>query len=767
MNIKTPVSFSWLFKMAWRDSRKSRSRLLLFISSIIIGIAALVAISSFSENLQKDIDRQAKTMIGADMIINSNSAVSDSMVSFIERQKGEKARENSFASMVLFPKTDGTRLVQIRALEGDFPFYGEIESTPAEAARKFQQGKNALVDQTLMLQFEAQVGDSIRVGTQSFLIVGALNKVPGQNGIAASVAPPVYIPMEYLSETGLVQKGSRVSYKFYFKLNEAVDIEAETERLEKTLKKEDLWITTIESTKRNLGRSFENLAQFLNLVAFVALLLGCVGVASAIQIYVREKMGTVAILRCMGLKGKHAFYIYLIQIMIIGLIGSLIGAGLGAVIQSILPEVLKDFLPIDISLGISWFSILKGLVVGLCISLLFALLPLAGIGKTPPLKTLRVSAEPEKLRFDFWRIAIVIGIILAIFFFYYWQIGNLIESVLFTIGIVICFLILIGVAKIITWAIRKFFPSSWPYTWRQSLANLYRPNNQTAILIVSIGLGTALISMLYFIQGLLIDQINFTTKGEQPNMVLFDIQTQQSDDVNDLAMLHDLNVLQQVPIVTMKIAEINGRNRAELNKDTTLNIRRNSLNWEYRTTYRDHLIDSEEISEGEWVGNVTDDGIVNISIEDGMAKRLKLTTGDTVVFNVQGTHISTIVASTRKVDWNRVQTNFMVLFPSGILEEAPQFHVMVARVASNEVSAQFQSALVQKFPNVSVVDLALILKTVDSILDKIAFVIRFMALFSIITGFVVLIGSVVLSKFQRIRESVLFTHYWGQQKADY
>ncbi len=209
----------------------------------------------------------------------------------------------------------------------------------------------------------------------------------------------------------------------------------------------------------------------------------------------------------------------------------------------------------------------------------------------------------------------------------------------------------------------------------------------------------------------------------------------------------------QVPIVTMRLESINGRGAAAIRKDTSLHIPDWALTREYRVTYRDTLISSEKLSSGK--AQAMTNGLPAVTFEADFMKRLRLKLGDKLTFNVQGALIETIVGGSRTVDWNRVQTNFLVVFPNGVLEQAPQFSVLMTRVPSTEKSAQFQRALVTQFPNVSAIDLGLILKTLDDILSKISFVIRFMALFSILTGLLVLSSSVIISKYQRMQESVL------------
>lgn len=758
------LNFSWLMLMAWRDSRRTRSRLFLFISSIILGIAALVAIYSFEYNLRQDIDSQAKGLLGADMVIETNKAVKTDILPVLMALGTERSEERTFASMIYFPKSQGTRLVNVRALKGSYPYYGNIETTPANAGRSFREARQALVDKTLMLQFDSNVGDSIKVGEVTFIIAGVLNKAPGQTGFSASVAPVVYIPLQYLEQTGLSQKGSRINYNFYYKFAENIDVDVLAEKLEPRLEKADMEAETIESRKENTGRSFKDMTEFLALVGFVALLLGCIGVASAIHIYIREKINTIAVLRCLGASSKQAFLIYLIQIVGIGLIGSVIGAVLGTLIQQVLPFVLKDFLPVEITVAVSWAAIVQGLLLGLIISILFALLPLVSVRNISPLNTLRISFQETPLFKDPVKWFVYLLIVLFVFAFTYLQMGSIRKTAYFTGGVLFAFIVLSVLAYVMMWLARKFFPSSWSYLWRQGFANLFRPNNQTLILVVSIGLGTAFICTLFFVQDILINRVTMSSSKNQPNMVLFDIQSEQRHAISDLTERMGLPVIQEVPIVNMRMTGIKGRNEASFKNDSTAWGAKRALDREYRVTYRDSLSDSEQIIDGKWSGIFAPGKPVPVSLEEGFARRIDVKIGDKLTFNVQGAPMETVVGSIRKVDWNRIQTNFLLIFPTGVLEDAPQFHVLLTRVPSNEVSANFQRAVVKTYPNISMIDLGLVLSVLDEILTKMGFVIRFMAAFSIITGLIVLIASVLISKYQRIRESVLLRTLGASRK---
>ncbi|HYE56667.1 MAG TPA: ABC transporter permease, partial [Chitinophagaceae bacterium] len=679
------AGFSWTLLMAWRDSRKNRSRLFLFISSIILGIAALVSIYSLGDVLQEEIDAQAASLLGADLEISGNKpirkALGDRLVDSIGDRRSE---QRSFPSMIYFNKSGGTRLIEVKALGGEYPYYGDLETVPVTAARTFRKGQFALVDQTLMLQFNAQQGDTIKLGALNFVIAGTLMGAPGQTGLSASVAPVVYIPLSYLAETGLEQKGSRINYRYYFKYDKPVNMEALIEGLQPRLEEQGLWYDTIESQKEDTAESFADVTRFLSLIGFIALLLGCIGVASAIHIYVREKINTIAVLRCLGAKASQAFFIYLVQIAGIGLIGSVIGAALGSVIQQFLPVVLKEFLPIELKPAVSWTAIGQGIVLGLIISILFAMLPLVSIRKISPLNSLRVSFEPNLVK-DAAKWLIYILILAFILLFTRMQLEGWPAAISFTVGVVVAFLVLTAIAALLTWLVRRFFPSSWSFVWRQGLANLYRPNNQTGTLIVSIGLGTALICTMFFIQNILLNRVTLSASGNQPNIVLFDIQPAQRDSVLHLARQQGLAVNGTVPLVNMRLESVNNYNAEVLRNDSTIQMHTWIFNREYRVTYRDSIISSEKIADGKWVGRADPSvGPVPISLEKNFAKNNSIKIGDTMRFNVQGAVIPTVVSSLRTVDWNRVQTNFLVVFPAGVLEDAPQFHVLMTHVPTVE-----------------------------------------------------------------------------------
>lgn len=751
--IHVKAGFNWLLKMAWRDGKASGNRLFLFMASIVLGIAAVVSIQSFSENLQDNIGLQSKALMGADFIIDSNQLPNERVQAIIDSLGGADAREVNFPSMAAFPKVDASKLVRVRGITRKFPFYGELETEPSSAAKDYYKNKGALVDGTLMMQYGLKVGDSVKVGETTFAIEGILKSVPGSSAISASVAPTILLPYGVIEETGLLQVGSRLDYNYYFVNSTNINLEELDETLDPILDAENADLDTHLSTSQRLGRTYDNFGRFLNLVAFIALLLGCVGIASSVHIYIKEKLRALAVLKCIGATRKQTFLIYLIQIAGMGFIGGLIGTILGLLLQQSFPLLLQDFLPFTVELSISLKPIVTGMLLGVSMSVLFALLPLMSTWYVSPLEVLRVQETPLTTRKA--SIFIITSILLFVFCFAFWLLREWRFALGFVLSIVVTFSILAGFASLLMRGIKKYFPSSWGFISRQSLLNLFRPNNQTVVLVLAIGVGSFLISTLYFTKDMLLTKAQLDSDATNPNIILMDVQTDQKEAVISTFKPKGLTVLDNVPIITMRVASIKGVSANTIRQDTTSRIRSWILNHEFRATYRDTLMATETVTSGEFTPNRPAEGLIPISLSNNVAWDAQVKVGDTLGFNVQGVLMKTVVGSIREIDWGQMRMNFNVIFPKGVLENAPQFHVLSTNSPDAKTSASLQRELVREFPNVSVIDLRQVLVLIQGILNKISWVINFMAFFSILTGVIVLIGSVRTSKYQRIKESVL------------
>ncbi len=744
----------WVWKMAWRDARHNFSRLFLFTASLMAGIAAVVSLDSLNNSLQHDIDRNAKELLGADLLVTGNKKFEPELTALFDSIPYAQAEEADMASMVLFLHNSQSRLIRLVALKGDFPFYGDLITQPVNAYALMKTGSYALLDESLASQFEVSSGDSIKVGSTKFPVAGVVTKIPGGGGILSTFTPSVYISMRALDSTELVQFGSRVSYRRYFKTTSDAQTESLIKKIGPPVRKLGHGYDDVQERKEELGDTFQSLYRFFSLLAFVALILGCIGVASAVHIYAREKREEVAILRCVGSTGWQAFNIYFIQIFVLGIIGSVVGAFLGVAIQQLIPVLFGDLLPVEVSMVVSWFSVMLGIVLGAIVSILFSMLPLMAVRFVPPLTVLRADFEGVKI-FSKTRLLAIILIAVFPILFASLQTKSWITGGIFFLGLITALGALTLVARSLLFLVKKFFPSKASFIWRHALSNLFRPNNQTRVLMVAIGLGTFIIATLNVIEKSLLSQVEFTGQENQSNTILFDIQPSQKDGV--LTLMHDnaLPVKQVVPIITCRLTQVKGKNVEDIQKDTTDTIPNWAVMREYRVTYRDSLHPAEELIKGEMHKKIAGHDSVWVTISEGVHESLEVKVGDSLLFDVQGVPIHVRIGGIRKVDWSNDPPNFIFVFPTGVLENAPQVFVSTTRIDDQQIANRFQQQLIMQYPNVSLIDLRLILSTVNSLFDKLSVIVSFLALFSIITGLIVLAGAVINSKFVRMKENVL------------
>ncbi len=740
--------------MAWRDSRGSRLRLLLFLFSMVLGVAALVAINSFGANLRGALDAESRTLLGADLAFERSAAFPPAIAALADSLGGEQSRRISFSSMAFFPRADATRLATIRAGESGYPYYGELVTEPAGAAASYLARGEALVDGGLMDAFGVRVGDSVQVGTYQYRIAGRVVRAPREVNVSSIFSPRVYVPLARLDST-LLGVGARATYERFFRFSDRRDVDALVETLQPTLRASRVRVETVTEVQDEWNTGLDGLYRFLSLTAFIALLLGGLGIASSVHVFVQSRLNTVAILRCLGAPLWKTFAIYLFQSLGMGLVAGVVGGLLASGVLVLLPRVLGDFLPVEVAFRLQPTALLLGMGLGVGITLLFALLPLLAVRRASPLRALRV-VEPahggDALR---WLVYVLLAG--AIVGFAYLQAPDLRIAVGYAVGVGVVFGGLALVARLITTLARRLVPQRAGYVVRQGLANLHRPRNQTLLLLLALGLGVFLLVTLVVIEDTIVGQFNLADGEGNPNLVLFDVQPDQLEGVIERVEARGLPVLDRVPIVTMRIQTVNGMAVDAMRMDSTL---RDSLSWahvrEYRSSYRDRLIPSEKLIAGTFTGRVEGEQVaIPISAEKDVAEELGVVLGDTIVWSVQGRPVTTIVGSLREVDWRRLSTNFFFVFPAGVLESAPQQFVVLTRTAQAIEGAQLQADVVRQYPNVSAIDLALALGVFDALFSRVAGVIRFMALFSILTGLFVLASAVLVSRYQRAAETTL------------
>ncbi|NLR92643.1 ABC transporter permease [Flammeovirga agarivorans] len=759
------MRLTFVINNSLRDLRQSIHKIGPFIFSIVAGIGSLVAMMTFSENVNKDLESQTKELLGADLELRANHILEDSLLSPFASKSEQVVKQYNFASIAFNPETKLNRMVDLRALELGFPFYGKLEVSPEKAWTDWEKReKIVLVDSMVLLQLQTKVGDSLQFGKTKFKVAGIIKKGVGQSAIMAATVPIVYFPFQYLSQTGLVQKGSRVNYRYYFKYGDDIDFNAIVETEDKLIEENAIRIATAENNTARVGRFFNDIDSFLKLVTFVSLLLGCIGVSSGIYIYIKGKLQSVAILRCLGATSREAFMIYSIQIRLLGLIGGILGAIIGSLAQLYFPVLFSDLLMVNVSNDFSLEACFYGIILSVIISILFGWYPLLQVLNVSPIYVLR-NVELSIQKNSRWKqVLLVVSIGLFVYGFAYWQMQDYIKALVFLMSILVVLFILFLINTVLIRLLKSYDLSNFSFSLKYGISQLFRPNNQTYILGITIGLGVFLIICMVSVRAILIDKVENVGKEGDANLVFYDVQKTQVEPLYELIEKENIKVDQDAPVVTMSLTTLNNEDKKTALADSTKKIKRWVFDREYRVTYRSELKDNEQTVEGTWVGSSSFNTVVPISISENFLESSGINFGDTLVFDVQGFPITTTVSHVRAVDFAKMEANFVVLFPSGVLENAPAFHVLAIGVKDKKKIAKIQSDVLEKFPNVSTIDLGLVFSSLNDILDRVAFVFQWLGGICILTGFLVLWSSMSIGKYQRKNEAGILRTFGAKRK---
>jgi len=766
------------------------------MSSISLGVAALVAIDSFAGNINRSVREQSRALVGGDVSFGARQGFtkeSDALFDSLTRTGVVFARQTTFASMATAARDGATRLAQVRAVTREYPLYGEITTDPAGRWEELHQRPVALVDPAILIALNAAVGDTLKLGYASFEIAGSLVTVPGDPGMAAAIGPRIFISSAYVDSTRLITFGSRAEYDAFARLPQGTDGEAWLDAIRPQLDSARVRGRTVSQSELSLTESIDQLANFLGLVGIVALLLGGVGVASGVNAWVARKIDIVAVLRCVGATSRQVLLIYATQAALMGLVGASIGAAIGVGIQFLLPGALKDVLPLDVKVQIEPVAIATGIGLGVWIALAFALRPLVALRRISPLQAIRRNVSPPRAPGVDWALWTVnIFIALTVVGISATRASEPRDVFGFSFGIAGVLVLLVLSAALLSRLARASVSPRWPYVVRQGLANLYRPANQTRSVVLSLGFGAFLVTTLYLVQGNLLNQLRITAEASRGNLVFFDVQDDQGLGVDSLIRAANIPVIQRVPIVTMRIAEINGVPVAQLmpprgsdtlpppagqapppesqqqrgasaGRDQAQGSPDNrpsgwALRREYRSTYRDSLFAGEVLQAGSWFGTTQPaegQPMDEVSLEQDIVEDLAVSLGDVITWDVQGVRVATRVTSVREVNWARFEPNFFAVFQSRTLEKAPKTFVLLGASDDQVASARLQSEVVRRYPNVASIDLTLVRKTVAEISERASLAIRFLAIFSLAMGIPVLFSAVAATRRERVREGVL------------
>lgn len=750
-------------------------RIGVYMGAVALGVAALTGLHAFQEDAAEAARLEARSLLGGDLRIQGPTELTAEIEAALDSLAATGARVTrvvSLASMVSVPAAARSRFLQVNAVDGAFPVVGDPVTDPQAGWERFREGGALVADESVLRQLGVAAGDTVRVGQAHLVVAGAVRGLPVDLGVQAVVGPPVFIHAADLPGTGLLGFGSLAQYRAFVALPEGEAPRGLFRSLRRSLRGSGASLRTARAEAEDLAEGFRMLGRFLGLVGLVALLLGGIGVAGAVHVYVRDRVPSIAVLRCLGAREGTAFRAYLLQAVLLGGGGALVGVVLGILLQRAIPLLLAGLLPFAVEPRIRPVTVLAGLAVGTWTAFLFALFPLLRVREIPPLAALRVDVESGVVRRRLPRIVAAIGLGGTLVLLCVAQTGSWRAGLAFAGALSVVLLVLGATALGLAHVARRLLPDRAPFAVRQGIAGLFRPGNQTLTVLTALGFGTFLMGSILVVAAGLRASLRLDPSTERPALVLFDIQDDQRGDVE--AILRDAGVSTDlVPIVPARILSAAGVTAEERIAE------RGAGAWAYRRVYRNTwraaTTGTERVTAGRWWdGDGEDEAIVieavaagaaRISLEEDLAAELQVGVGDVIEWDVQGRPVSTVVASLRSVEWASFAPNFFAVFEPGSLDGAPSTWVALVPLTDGPTRDAIQEALVRTAPNVSFIDVSAVLETLERFSQRILQVLAALAGFATAGGFLVLVATLLTGRFARRRESALLKTLGARARA--
>jgi putative ABC transport system permease protein len=794
----------FILRMAWRETRGAWRHFLYFFACIAIGVGALVGVSLFGTNMDRAITKEARGLLGGDLEIRlthplslAGQTVVDSLgnrgmaFTHVSELVAMAARSNQGSSL-----TQGTQIIELKAVESTYPLYGAIRLDPPQMLNVLlypdasrcggQSCFGAVVQESLLIRMGLSVGDQLKIGQAMFLIAGIVRMEPDRMANAFSLGPRVIIAQEGLRAAELIKPGSRVRERYLVRVPPAVPVEPLLSELRGRLETDSARLSSYRTAQPQLRQFLDQLSRYLGLIGLTALFIGGLGVGTSIHAFLRDKLRTIAILKAVGADSATVVSTYVVQAAFLGCIGSLGGILLGIVLQWGLPPLMAGLFVSDlldqlgVSTELSWSSIgplLKGATLGLLSTLLFTLWPLLKIRDIQPGAIFRLDAEQttaalETVPSRWWvrwgltdrlNVGTAGGIILGLCALSVWQAGSWSIGFLFLGALMCAIAVLFVCARVFVRAL-AWLPLPRVLSLRYALGNVVRPGGQAAGIMVAIGIGVMVIVTVSLVEQALLHQVQENRPTDAPTFFFIDIQPDQAKEFVSLVERQpDRARPELTPLVRSRLHAIDGHvisteEEVEKNGKRTEGKEERGKQWyftrEYVLTFLDQLPKDNQLVKGTWwkAGQVF--STPQVSVEEEAALHLGLAIGSIVEFDIQGATVSAEVSSIRKVEWGNFSTNFYMILSPAALEGAPFTYVATVRVSPQE-EVPLQQAIVASFPNVSAIHIGDVLDSFARVLDRLSLAIRAMALFCLLSGGVVMAAALAATRYRRLYESVI------------
>ena len=768
---KRALSWKPAAAIGWRDLKSAPGKFGFVVLSVAVGVAALVGVRGFSESFRKTLGVESKSMMAADLsarLFHSPTAEDESKVNAALHKDGAGIRSTwvtETISMASVPPDPVPLLVSLKAVDpAEYPYYGTAELEPAMDLKQALDGDSAVVADEFLIRLNAKVGQTLRLGGRNFKIAAVLKQEPDRLTAGAGMGPRVMISEAALASTGLIAPGSRASQRLLLKLPAQVDPVALRKDVEQALP--DAQVMDFREGNPALTQGLDNSTAILSLICLVAMVLGAIGVAMAMHAHLEQRMDMLAILKAVGAGSGDLLRIFLLQTLALGLVGGILGVVVGVGVMAALPAIFGNLLPVHAVLQFPWKSVAAGLGTGLLTTLLFCLPPLLDVRGVRPVLVLRRLVEPGPEGIGGWfarwwarRLQLGISVlVVAALGGIAWALSDSAKvgtsfAILFTIALIV----LLVMAAVALWVLRFLLNRvrlRLPSFLRHGLANLYRPGNQSTAVLAALGLGVMLILAVYLMQSSLLRDLRETASPKLPNVFVIDVTTDEVSGVKDF-FAHQPGVRQALdimPVVVGRFVSINGQ-RLDAETDEQAHARhfpRRMLE-NAELSWADAPPEGDKITQGKWWTNAN---AAELAVGSGVAERLHLAVGSPVELETGGVVHALKVAAIYRADGQHLGARVEFVLPSALLKDQAATWYGGAHVDPKQV-ATMERGLFAAYPTVTVINLADVLDRIESVVDQITFVIRFLAGFSIFAGLMILASSIASTRFRRMREAVV------------
>jgi putative ABC transport system permease protein len=771
---------TFVLKMLGRELRSSWRRLLFFFVCVAVGVGAIVAIRSVIQSVRTGLMSEARSIIASDVLISTNRPWTNEVLTALGQRLATDAvldRMDAIETATMVRAEGGAeaaRMVELRGVQSKFPFYGRVVLLDGQPfSHDLLRGHGALVRPELLTQLGTKVGGRLVIGGQPFTIRGVIAQEPGRRVGAFSFGSRVLIDYDDLRATELLAFGSRASYQILLRVREQA-VESMTRDLRRDFRDRFVQARSYRSTEDDIGEDLMRAENYLSLVGFVMVVLGGIGVWSVTRVFVKQKLRSVAILKCVGATANQILATYVAQVLLLGIGGSLLGVGIAAVaIAAIPPSAAAAFG--NVSYGLTLSAALQGLAVGLLVSLLFSLVPLLEVRRVKPLLLLRAldTLSPPQAAARGWRngmipnwlrradpvqIAAAALVTAALVALAAWQASSIQVALVVCGGFAGIALVLHGAGAVLVRAVRPLAATPY-FPLRHAVGSLRRPGNQTRVILLAVGLGSFFVLGVRALQANLLEQFSVQLKRSGADMFLIDIQQDQAEGVRTFFRDAGIAEPQLIPVLRARVTAVRG---SETNFESYADVRgRGGLGREYVITYRDRLEPNETLLEGQfWTGQPplpADATELEVSIEKNIRDRARIRPGDVMRFDVLGRVVQARVTSVREVEWGDARNGgFMFVFRPGSLERAPHTYIATLKAPEDPAArARLQRDLVTRYPNVSAIDVREVLASIQGVVDNVTFAISIVGTVALASGALILIGAVAMTKFQRVYEAAI------------